>query len=113
MNIAHILKTDEVRRPVSAKREEITLATIHSIKGLEAHHVFVIGCNEKNFPCKASDHPVLEMIKMDDYEKIDEEKRLFYVAVSRAKEKLYLSYNGKKYTSFITDEMKEILNVVD
>ena len=49
----------------------MTLATIHSIKGLEAKLVFVIGCNEMNFPCKASDHPVIEMIKIEEYDKED------------------------------------------
>ncbi|MCK5616330.1 exodeoxyribonuclease V subunit gamma [Candidatus Pacearchaeota archaeon] len=109
-NISHVLKTDENRKPVEAVEGQITLATIHSIKGLEAEKVFVIGCNEKNFPCKVSDHPVLEMIKMDDYDKLDEEKRLFYVAISRAKSKLHLTYNGKKQTSFITPEMENLMN---
>jgi len=110
LGIGHVMKTDEVKRPVEAREGEVTLATIHSIKGLEAEKVFVIGCNEQNFPCKASDHPVLEMIKMDDYDKLDEEKRLFYVAISRAKKKLHLSYSGKKQTSFITEEMEELLS---
>jgi superfamily I DNA/RNA helicase len=113
VGIAHVLKTDEVRKPVEAKEDEIILATIHSIKGLEAEKVFVVGCNEGNFPCKASDHPVLEMIKMDDYDKLDEEKRLFYVAISRAKKKLHLTYNGKKQTSFITEEMESLLNKIE
>jgi len=104
-NIAHIVKTDEVMKPVTSKVGEVTLATIHAIKGLEAREVFVIGCNEANFPCKASDHPAVEMIKTDSYDKIEEEKRLFYVAISRAREKLYLTYSGKKPTYFITDEM--------
>jgi superfamily I DNA/RNA helicase len=104
-NIRHIVKTDEIIRSVSAKKDEITLATIHSIKGLEAKMVFVIGCNEINFPCKASDHPVIEMIKLEDYDKEEEERRLFYVALSRAKQKLYLTYTGKKPTYFINNEM--------
>lgn len=109
-NIPHILKTDEIVRSVLAKQGEITLATIHAIKGLEAKTVFVIGCNEINFPCKASDHPVIEMIKLEDYDKEEEEKRLFYVALSRAKERLYLTYTGKKHTYFINGEMLKIIN---
>jgi len=109
-NISHILKTDDFTGPIVARPGEVTLATIHSIKGLEASTVFVIGCNEVNFPCKASDHPVIEMIKMDSYDKEEEERRLFYVAISRAKKELYLTYTGKKHTYFINSEMLEIIN---
>ena len=106
--IPHTVKTDEVRNPSDAKDGDVTLATIHAIKGLEAKKVFVIGCNEQNFPCKASDHPAVEMVKTDDYDKLEEERRLFYVAISRAKEILLLTYSGKKPTYFISDKMAEM-----
>lgn len=110
-NISHVVKTDEIKKPVIGNKGDITLATIHAIKGLEARIVFVIGCNELNFPCKASDHPVIEVVKMgmQDYDKEEEERRLFYVAISRAKEKLFLSYSGKKPTYFINGEMMSML----
>ncbi len=104
--INHVVKTDEVRNPKATPVGDVTLATIHAIKGLEAKKVFVIGANEQNFPCKASDHPAIEMVKTDSYNKEEEERRLFYVAISRAKEILYLTYSGKKPTYFIDDEMK-------
>jgi superfamily I DNA/RNA helicase len=109
-NIPHVVKTDELKKPVNGNMGDITLATIHAIKGLEARAVFVLGCNELNFPCKASDHPVIELVKlgMQDYDKEEEEKRLFYVAISRAKEKLFLTYSGKKPTYFINGEMLKI-----
>ncbi|MBS3079214.1 UvrD-helicase domain-containing protein [Candidatus Pacearchaeota archaeon] len=109
-NIPHILKTDDFLNGSTAKKGEVTLATIHSIKGLEAHKVFIIGCNEINFPCKASDHPVIEMIKIDNYDKEEEERRLFYVAISRAKKELFLTYTGKKPTYFINSEMLKIIS---
>lgn len=108
--IPHILKTDDTFSQNDAGEEEITLATIHAIKGLQAKKVFVIGCNENNFPCKASDHPAIEMIKTDKYDKEEEERRLFYVAISRAKEILYLTYTGKKPTYFINEEMSRLGN---
>jgi DNA helicase-2/ATP-dependent DNA helicase PcrA len=108
LNIPHTVKTDEVRHPVDSIENSVTLATIHAIKGLEAKKVFVVGCNEQNFPCKANDHPAVEIIKTENYDKLEEEKRLFYVAISRAKEKLYMTYSGKKPTYFITDEMIEL-----
>lgn len=104
MKIPHIIKTEDENTNIDSEEGSITLATIHSIKGLQAKEVFILGCNTQNFPCKASDHPVIEMIKMEDYDKDEEEKRLFYVAISRAKERLYISYTGTK-TDFITDEM--------
>jgi len=89
---------------------KVTLATVHAIKGLEAKKVFVIGVNEANFPCKASDHPAIEMVKRDEYDREEEERRLFYVAISRAKEILYLTYSGKKPSYFINDKMKGMVD---
>jgi len=107
--IPHVVRSDEVKRSVSANEDDITLATIHAIKGLEAKMVFVIGCNGVNFPCKGSEHPVIEMIKVDEYDKEEEERRLFYVAMSRAKKHLYLSYTGNKPTHFITNDMLDMI----
>jgi superfamily I DNA/RNA helicase len=103
--ILHIVKTDEQKNSEDENGDGITLATIHAIKGLQAKKVFVIGCNDQNFPCKASDHPAIEMVKTDSYNRDEEERRLFYVAISRAKESLCLTYMGKKPTYFINDEM--------
>jgi superfamily I DNA/RNA helicase len=105
----HIIKTDEINRPVFEKEGHVVLSTIHAIKGLEATNVFLIGCSEQNFPCKATDHPVIEMIKIEDYDREEEEKRLFYVAISRAKKWLCLTYSGKKPTYFINEDMQKII----
>lgn len=101
--IKYILKNEQTK-DIEAKKGEITLSTIHAIKGLEAELVFVIGCNNINFPCKSSEHPVIEYIKMYEYDREEEERRLFYVAISRAKNKLYLTHT-KKRTYFIGEEM--------
>jgi len=111
--IPHVLKGDDVKKIVDASEGEVTLATVHAIKGLEANIVFVIGCTGLNFPCKASEHPVVDMIKVDEYDKEDEERRLFYVALSRAKEALYLSYSGKRHSYYVTGKMKEMLGFVE
>ena len=110
--IAHVVRSDDSaggRSQVAGRREEgVTLATVHAIKGLEAKKVFVIGAGEMNFPCKASDHPVVEMVKMDDYDREEEERRLFYVAVSRAKEELIITHT-KKPTYYITSAMRKLV----
>jgi superfamily I DNA/RNA helicase len=108
-NIPHIIRSEEEKSLLTAKQGEITLATIHAIKGLEAKTVFIIGSNEQNFPCKASDHPIIEMIKIEEYDKEEEEKRLFYVALSRAKEKLYITNGRGNFTRFLTDKMKGLI----
>ncbi len=59
----------------------LTLSTIHSAKGLEWHTVFILYVAEGHIP---------SYLSLEDAEAIDEERRLFYVAATRAKEKLYL-----------------------
>ena len=105
--IPHVVKSDEQKRTAEVDQGQVTLATIHAIKGLEAKLVFVMGCTYINFPCRGNEHPVVELIKVEEYDKDEEEKRLFYVAISRAKEALYLTYSGRKHTSYITDSMKK------
>jgi len=112
--INHIVRTDDVAGVggrESVVGGQVTLATIHAIKGLEARKVFVIGANEQNFPCKATDHPAIEMVKTENYNKEEEERRLFYVAISRAKEILFVTYSGKKPTYYINNRMRAIVDV--
>ena len=71
-------------------KDVVTLMTVHSAKGLEFGYVFVIGMEETIFPHKNS---------LLDNEEIEEERRLCYVAVTRAKKKLYLT-NAKKRMIF-------------
>jgi DNA helicase II / ATP-dependent DNA helicase PcrA len=77
--------TDSVGDVLAAEVDEgmLTLSTIHSAKGLEWRVVFVIGLVDGRFP---SYH------NLRDQEEVEEERRLLYVAVTRAKEHLYLSY---------------------
>lgn len=65
---------------------KIILTTIHSAKGLEWKHVYLVGCNDKILPFYGKD---LTKLKRDD------ELRLFYVAVSRAKDFLTITHSEK------------------
>ena len=65
----------------------VTLMTVHSAKGLEFNNVFIIGLEEGIFPHSMS------LYSSDD---IEEERRLCYVAVTRAKRLCYLTYPRKK-----------------
>jgi DNA helicase-2/ATP-dependent DNA helicase PcrA len=64
------------------KAERLTLMTIHSAKGLEFKAVFMVGMEEGLFPHSRS---------MDDVSKLEEERRLCYVGMTRAREELHLS----------------------
>jgi len=71
-------------------RDKVTLMTIHSAKGLEFKNVFVVGMEENLFPSLHHDQ------KQGD-ESIEEERRLFYVAITRAKENAWLSYANQRF----------------
>lgn len=69
--------------------ERVTLMTIHSAKGLEFKNVFIVGVEENLFPSNQSGQKTLE-----DFE---EERRLFYVALTRAEQNAYISYARQRY----------------
>ena len=68
--------------------EKITLMTIHSAKGLEFKNVFVVGLEENLFPSQLS---------MNSYRELEEERRLFYVAITRAEEHCFLSFAKSRF----------------
>lgn len=65
------------------KKDTISLMTVHTSKGLEFKYVFIVGFNDGVFPSK----------KNDTYEAIQEERRIAYVALTRAQEQLAISCN--------------------
>lgn len=73
----------------------VALHTIHGAKGLEFDHVWVTGLDRDVFPSAKSPE--------------DEERRLFYVAITRAKNELYLSGTSSKGVSRFHDEVRDIL----
>ena len=66
----------------------ITLATIHSVKGLEFRCVFLCGLEENIMPTPRA---------LDDPKDLEEERRLMYVAITRAKQKLWLTRSRSRY----------------
>jgi DNA helicase-2/ATP-dependent DNA helicase PcrA len=74
---------DEDEQPVERDDEELRLSTIHQAKGLEFDVVFVIMLCEGLFPTARS---------LDFPDAVEEERRLMYVAITRARNELYLSY---------------------
>ncbi len=68
--------------------DHVTLMSIHAAKGLEYRSIFVTGMEENLFP---------SFMSMDDPNGLDEERRLFYVAITRAKEFLTISFAQNRY----------------
>src|SRR3989454_11774637 len=66
-----------------ADKEAVNLSTVHQAKGLEFHTVFVIWLIDGMFPSNRS---------LDTRDALEEERRLFYVAITRARDELYLAY---------------------
>lgn len=68
-------------------KDAITLMTVHNAKGLEFEVVFMTGMEHSVFP---------HYFALEEENGIEEERRLFYVAITRAKKKLYLTYSKKR-----------------
>jgi DNA helicase-2/ATP-dependent DNA helicase PcrA len=67
----------------TADKEAVNLSSVHQAKGLEFHTVFVIWLTDGMFPSSRS---------LDTRDALEEERRLFYVAITRARDELYLTY---------------------
>jgi len=67
----------------TSDKEAVNLSTVHQAKGLEFYTVFVIWLTDGMFPSSRS---------LDTRDALEEERRLFYVAITRAKDELYLTY---------------------
>ena len=80
------LLTDEDRNNKS--EDAVTLMTIHGAKGLEFNYTFIVGLEEELFPSQ---------MMLQSRADLEEERRLFYVALTRAKKKLFLSYALNRY----------------
>ncbi len=93
--------------------EAVTLMTIHAAKGLEFENVFIVGMEEGLFPHSRS---------MLDPAEIEEERRLAYVGMTRAKQKLYLSYASQRLyfgstsanlvSRFVVDIPEELISAI-
>ncbi len=82
--LALISNVDAEAAPVqNADKEAVNLSSVHQAKGLEFHTVFVIWLTDGMFPSSRS---------LDTRAALEEERRLFYVAITRARDELYLTY---------------------
>lgn len=82
------LITDADKSSDDDNPDRVTLMTVHSAKGLEFPYVYVVGMEENLFPSIQS---------LNSRADLEEERRLFYVAITRAEQKLTLSYAENRY----------------
>ena len=85
---------------------KVTLMTVHAAKGLEFSYVFVVGLEENIFP---------SLMSGESLENLEEERRLFYVAITRAKKRLFLSFATTrfKWGQFIESKPSRFINELD
>lgn len=88
------------------ERNHVTMMTIHSSKGLEFQHVYLVGLEENLFPSQLS---------LNSRTELEEERRLFYVAVTRAKKTCNLSYATSRFQwgNLITCEPSRFIDEID
>lgn len=92
------------------KNIQIPFLTIHRSKGLEAKYIIVLNCNDSilGIPNKIENHPIINNLYSYNEMKYGEERRLFYVAITRCKESTYLLYNKNSPSIFINEIQKNI-----
>ncbi|RYE06644.1 MAG: ATP-dependent DNA helicase, partial [Sphingobacteriaceae bacterium] len=102
-DIALLTNDDNDKKPDA---DTVSLMTIHSSKGLEFPHVFVVGLEENLFPSQLS---------LNSRSDLEEERRLFYVGVTRTEHKLTLSYATSrfKFGTLINCEPSRFLDEID
>ena len=106
---------------METNEDKLYLSTIHSSKGLEWEYVYIIDCSSNTVPC------IRPSFYLDEINNYEEERRLFYVASSRAKNYLHLTYSGDispfikeldsnnyiAYNIDVNPKVKNILNPYD
>lgn len=96
---------------VKIGERELPFLSVHSAKGLEADNVILINCNQGayGFPSLIEDDPILDFVlsKKESYP-FAEERRLFYVAMTRARMHMYVLYDKDKPSPFVGEFMLKV-----
>ena len=87
-------------------KDRVSLMTIHSAKGLEFPYVYIVGLEESLFPSQMA---------MNSRSELEEERRLFYVAITRAEKRAHLSYATSRYRwgSLVHCEPSRFIDEID
>lgn len=102
----HLMKENNIKieeTPLEGDVQAVKLLTAHKAKGLEFEYVFIAKCidkkwgNNRNIDKIKLPDGIIKNVKLDEKEKNEDERRLFYVALTRTKKKVYITY-AEKYT---------------
>lgn len=104
----------DIEKKDTEDKDFVSLMTVHSAKGLEYKNVFIVGVEENLFP---------SLKTLQNNQSLEEERRLFYVAVTRAEKRLYISYSKSRMkwgnieqcrpSRFIDEIDKQYINLPD
>lgn len=103
------IKESKIRVNIAGR--EIPFLSVHSAKGLEADNVILINCNQGayGFPSLIEDDPILDFVlsKRETYP-FAEERRLFYVAMTRARMHMYVLFDQDKPSPFVGEFLLKV-----
>lgn len=99
------------KRAIVTYGRTMDFMSVHAAKGLEADHVLILNCSQDQggFSSRIADDPILGFVlsAIDTYE-YSEERRLFYVAITRAKKHTYVLYNENMPSVFVTEMQRQV-----
>ena len=103
-------KSGKVYSAQYGKQVKLQFLTAHSSKGLSADNVIIINAKDETygFPSKVDDDPVLNMVVLNDTSyNYAEERRLFYVALTRTKNRVFIVTPEKRPSEFIKELLRD------
>ena len=96
---------------VTYGKRQMTFLTVHQSKGLECDYIILLNCNggTMGFPSQISDSPVLKYVLSEpDGYAFGEERRVFYVGVTRAKKHTWVLYDINKPSAFVKEFVRSL-----
>jgi DNA helicase IV len=103
-SLPRIFSEEEIKKIGKNRFEKnIHVLTAHKAKGKEADIVIIMPCNTRSFPLIHPDNRLFGIFGESDKKSMEEERRLFYVALTRAKHKLYLLAEEEEKSIFLKD----------
>lgn len=104
--LSEISLASDSENEVDSEAGKVTLMTVHAAKGLEFKHIYIVGLEEELFPSSLS---------IGSEDEIEEERRLLYVAITRAMETCKLSYANRRFRNgqFLNTRPSRFINDID
>lgn len=106
--IFHMERAKSLIDMYSKDKEAVTITTMHTVKGLEFNHVFLLNCDQEIIPGENRLKKMRELFSEEVAEDhIEQERRLFYVACTRAKKRLVITYTQNDPSQFLIEQLRD------